>query len=243
MKLRDSTAITVLVTALGASFIAAVVLLAVGFFSSAFGQNPPPTNVNPCTGLPAAPPYYIDIDLAKPWPVCSNPSVPRLDANDKGIVGWRWCRATTGRHWPQWAVVPWSDFMAQPALALELTAAGLSLSDDAMKTITGKYAAMIKPLAHPDNAAIWCPLWTKIAATRPADIPPPSAYTWIVAKNSTSALRPTYLVVNGRRSTASNGSVPVGADCDVTRTVVEGALTFGYPPAAKPDSVALCVRR
>ena len=66
---------------------------------------------------------------------------------------------------PQWAVVPWADLMAQPALALELTAAGLNMNEDALKIITGKYTALIKPLAHPTNAAIWCPLWPRIVAT------------------------------------------------------------------------------
>lgn len=223
-------------------FVAAV--LALSALPAALAQTPAP-NLNPCTGLPAAPPYYTELDLAKPWPVCVDPTIPRVDANAAGIMAWRWCKTPSGNYGPQWSVAPWSDFTAQPALALELMAAGLSMNDAAMETITRKYADLIKPLSHPSHTAIWCPLWPKVAATRPAppasSPPPPS--THIVAKNGTSALRPTYPVVGGRRSTATNGNVPVGSDCDVAKAIVEGPLTFGYPKAAKPDSVALCVKR
>ena len=198
-------------------------------------------NLNPCTGLPATPPYYTDVDLSKPWPTCSDPTLPRIDTNSAGIVGWRWCKAPNGV-FAQWGVVTWDDFKVQPMLALELMAAGLSMNEAALETVSRKYGALTKPLAHPANAAVWCPAWPKIAATRPAAAASaPSA--WIVAKNGTSTLRPTYLVTAGRRSTTSNGSVPVGSDCDTARGVVEGPLTFGYPAAAKPDSVALCVKR
>lgn len=232
--------IRILLTAL--ALLALIMLLTV--MPAALAQTPP-VNLNPCTGLPATPPYYADIDLTKPWPACTAPSIPRVDANDKGIVGWRWCKQPSGNHTPQWAVAPWSDFSAQPALVLELMAAGLAMNEAAMDTITRKYAALVKPLAHPTNAAIWCPLWPKIAATRPAPAAstPPAPSTHIVAKNGTSTLRPTYLVTAGRRSSVSNGNVPVGADCDVSRVIVEPPFTFGYPPVAKPDSVALCVKR
>lgn len=208
----------------------------------ALGQTPPP-NLNPCTGLPATPPYYTELDLTKPWPTCASPTLPRVATNEFGIVGWRWCKATSGTYYPQWSVAPWSDFTAQPGLALDLISAGLTMNDAAMEAVAKRYSALLKPLAHPSHTAVWCPLWPAIAASRPASAPPPPVYTWAVAKNGTSALRPTYPVVGGRRSTATNGNVPVGSDCDVAKAIVEGPLTFGYPKAAKPDSVALCVKR
>lgn len=224
--------------------IIAALCLLLAAAAQAQNNTPPQGNVNPCTGLPAAPPYYLDVDLTKPWPVCTNPTLPRVDANTSGIVGWRWCRLPTGKHSVQWATIPWADFQAQPALALKLTAAGVSMNEDALKAITAEYAALIKPLAHPTNAAIWCPMWPKIYASMPADVLPPSAYTHVVARNGASPTRPTYFVLaSGRRSLVSNGTVPVGAGCNITGAVIEAPLIFGFPVGALPGSVALCVRK
>lgn len=246
MKFRYSTVVTTLVYGLGLSFVVAVISLVLVLFSPALAQNtqPPTPGTNPCTGLPAAPPYYADLDLAKPWPACVSPGLPRLDANSVGIVAWRWCRLPTGKHGIQWATLPWADFAAQPLLALKLNAAGLSMNEEALRTVTAEYAALIKPLAHPTNAAIWCPAWPKIVATRPSDVLPPSAATHIVAKNGTSSTRPTYLVLSsGRRALVSNGAVPVGADCNITGGITETPLVFGFPSGGPPGSVALCVKK
>lgn len=213
----------------------------VSLVSSVWGQNSPPsTNLNPCTGLPATAPYYTDIDLTKPWPVCQDPTFPRVDANSAGIVGWRWCRTPAGKHWPQWAVVPWSDFSIQPSLALQLTAAGLSINEEALVGVVTKYKDLIQPLSHPSNAAVWCPAWPKIAASRPADILP---VVWIVAKNSTYPTRPTYPVVDKVRVPVSNGRVSVGIDCDVTAAIIEGPSTYGRPATSTLNTVALCVKK
>lgn len=206
-------------------------------------------NLHPCTGLPiTGPPYYTDVDFTKPRAACASPTVPWVDTNAAGMIGWRYCKAPAGHYYAQWAVLPWSNLTAQPALALELMAAGLNMNDAAMDTIARKYSALIKPLAAPENAAVWCPMWPKIAANQPAKATTPSA--WMVAPSGANPTRPTYPVTGGLRSRTPNGVIAVRTDCDITGAVVEpiyaGASTsfvYGSATGTLPGSVTLCVRR
>lgn len=223
--------------------VSAIVLALLRCMSPASAQTVPPPRLHPCTGLPiTGPPYYSDYDAAQAL-VCTSSTLPWVDFNAAGIIGWRYCKANSGAYFAQWAVVPWDDLKRQPALATELLAAGLRTSDAGLLAITNKYNALIKPLADPENAAVWCPMWPKIAANMPAPTPPP-ALTHVVAANAPATNRPTYLVLaSGRRSPTVNGQVPVGTPCDVTNAVREPPRVFGYAIGAPPRSVTLCVPR
>lgn len=230
-------------------------LLAVlfGLAGAALAQTPATPLLNPCTGLPATAPYYEDINLDKPWPVCASPTLPRVDANAFGLIGWRWCKVPAGGYWqgyaPQWGVIPWSDFTAQPGLALRLMSAGLAMNEAALNTIALEYKALIKPLAHPDNTAIWCPLWPTVYATKPSP-PATTPSPWMVAANGANTSRPTYPVAAGIRQRTPNGVALVRSDCDITAAIIEPAypgasvkFTFGVASGTPANSVTLCVRR
>lgn len=65
----------------------------------------------------------------------------------------------------------------------------------------------------------------------------PAAVTWVVAKNGDKTTRPSFAVVNGVRSFSSKTTVAVGAPCDMSTKLVEGAVTFG---GVGPSLVAVC---
>lgn len=208
----------------------------------ASGQASAP-RLDACTGtvIPPGTPTTDGFDITKPFPGCADPRPGSFGVNTSGVVEWHYCRnPETGRYYPQFQVITRNDLTNIEMVREALSAGWPNIGAADRYRMAQKYAAMVKPLGHPENAAVWCPFRERMTAGIPAASAPTP---WVVAKNGVLTTRPTYPVVSGRRSTRSNGSVPVGANCEAAGAIVEGPLTFGYPDGGPPNSVALCVRR
>lgn len=209
----------------------------------AFAQAPAP-RIDACTGavIPPGTPTGYDFDLTKEPPGCLDMRPGGLRVNVHGMLEWQYCKdPQTGRYYIQRQVTTKADILASPAMLADAVAAGWprEITPQERMRLARKYAHLVKPLGHPENAAVWCPFRQEMEAGLPSGS---VATGWIVAKNGALSTRPTFPVVNGRRSARSNGSVPIGVPCEMTGAISEPPLTFGYPDGAPANSVALCVR-
>lgn len=225
--------------------IAALALLALGVVPMlARGQASAP-RIDACTGavIPPGTPTGYDFDITKPYTGCLDMRPGGFAVNAHGSLEWYYCKdPQTGRYHVHRQVVTKADILAEPGMLVDAVAAGWprDITPEDRLRLARKYAHLVKPMGHPENAAVWCPFREQMAA----GLPSPSTPTgWVVAKNGVLTTRPTYPVISGRRSTRSNGNVPVGAPCEMTGAIVEPPLTFGYPNGAPANSVTLCVRR
>ncbi len=226
--------------------VVVLVLLAAGLLPMlAFGQASAPQRTDACTGQPIPPDVQtaVDFDLTQPLAECRDWRLGSFRVNAHGIVEWDYCKnPATGRYYVRRVVTTRADIEAAPGIVVDAVLAGWPreiTAEDRLR-LGRKYAHLVKPMGHPENAAVWCPFRQAMIDGAPsASAPSP----WIVAKNGVLTTRPTYPVVSGRRSTRSNGNVPVGADCDMTGAIVEPPFNFGYPNGGPPSSVTLCVRR
>lgn len=155
-------------------------------------------------------------------------------------VIWWWCDNT---HW-QWAPIIPEDTSTEKIVAFNAFAFGLNpgwFNEPSDRPADDPLMVSLRDAAHAFAAS---------DAHRP---PAPPVAAWAVAKNASYKDRPTYPVVNGVRSTKSDGRVDVGTACDCSTPIVEGKTTYcqrvaapaagliSPPPASK--SVAVCVQQ
>lgn len=199
--------------------------------------------VDACTGasIPAGVRLSYDFDLTKEYEGCLDMRPGSAGFNAHGMVEWQYCRnPETRQYYIQRQVTTRAD-LGNLEMVREAFAAGWpNISAADRFRLAKKYAHMVKPMGHPENAAVWCEFRNVMIA----GIPPVVAPTgWVVAKNAGYPTRPTYLVLRGDRMKISNGRTPVGTACEMTGAIVEGSTTYGYPDGAPKDSVAVCVRK
>lgn len=192
-------------------------------------------NVNPCTGQTTTNPVNLGNFVTGQPTTCVNASARQYEANAAGVMAWRYClNPATGKHYFQLAVSPWSDFQQAPAMAKDLLAAGLNADEATIQALANKYVS--KSLADPAHAAVWCPVWDRMVAGRPADVPvvqPPAPGSWVTASTLLYTLR------NGALSGLA-GTTTVGKACDCAKPFVLGTVT--YCPLAGATNQAMVAR-
>lgn len=214
--------------------VVALVVLA----ASAVAQAP---LIDPCTGAPYPPPpapqplYMLgDYDIDKP-PPCEAPRPGAWNNSAKGLVEWRYCLdRAKNRYFPQWQVTTAGDLLNVGMVRDALLAGWPNIDEAGRVALAKKYRDMIKPLSHPENAAVWCPFWPEIAR----GIPAVALSSHVVGVNGT-----TYPMVNGVRSTQSNGAVPSGEACDGVSAALKDRYVFARSVSTPAGSVVLCVPR
>lgn len=208
----------------------------------AFAQAPAP-RIDACTGavIPAGVSGLADFDFTKAYPECLDMRPGSFGVNLAGYVEWDYCKdPATGRYGPRLSVVTRADMGDVEFVREAIRRGGTRMSAQERFQLAKDFPHRVKPLGHPENAAAWCPFRQQIADGTPR---PPAATGWVTARNASYPTRPTYAVINGKRSTVSNGRIPINVPCEMTGAIVEGPTTYGYPDGAPPKSVAVCVRR
>lgn len=138
-----------------------------------------------------------------------------MRTNAFGAMTWVHCKQTDGTYKTSFGAATWARIVAG------------DLKPDT-------------PLADPSLKAVWCPFEAEMYASQPK---PASAAVWKVAPNSATPTRPTYAFAAGVRSKTTYSTDPriaVGSLCDITVSVVEGAVTYAQ---VLPGRVSVCVKQ
>ncbi|MGK2898358.1 MAG: hypothetical protein ACSLE9_06695 [Burkholderiaceae bacterium] len=157
-----------------------------------------------------------------------------VEANATGAAAAFWCRNPA----PQPATlylyaVRWSAITA-PMLLVYAQQGLPGVNAERIRAMQAKY----QTANVWDMCDVWEPAIARINASMPAPTPVPA---WTVAKNGTLTTRPAfaYNANSGKRSYSSTSKATVGAACDMSVTLVEGATTYGL---SSPGFVAVCTK-
>ena len=234
-------------------------LLALALFSAAAAAQIPAGMINVCNVQPPSKVIvYTDVTAPKgpasgaqpavtrdpltypcaPVPTATS-TAPTVRTNAAGATVWWYCKA--GRDWaPSWAAATWA-FMG--ASMTTENAKLITQSADPLAALnTLSKARAHTPLSDPALTPVWCPVQAEMFAGTPKSdpIPPPPLPAFVVAKNGSSATRPTYTLKDGKVGPAATLKIPVGSACDMTVTIKVGTVTYGQ---VQPGLLAVCVPR
>lgn len=219
------------------NLIAALLLLflSLGAYAQSF---------NPCTGISSTtlPPSLLDFDITKPIAVCQSHKPGSWEVNAEGLVEWDYCKnPATGKYGVRFVVTTRAD-VTNIAFVTDVLKAGWPKIDESQRLILAqRYASMVKPIWHADNAKVWCPALPKIAALRPPDepLPPPTSQVYVAALAGNRF----WLALNGKLTSPVSPprfAVP-GATCDCSAVrIVVGTVTYCPLPGQVTGEVTAC---
>jgi hypothetical protein len=159
-----------------------------------------PAQANVCAPVGATGPSTVEIDATfEPLP-CAPQWLGGTGRGDGwraqlyGITAWTWCPKTDGTWTLRFGAATPGD-----VLRMSVDAPVLWGATDKLATLRQLYDKHVgRAIEDPELLPVWCPHWSAMLASRPADVP---IERWVVAKAPSNAnppgTRPTYYYAAG----------------------------------------------